>query len=238
MNDILTFFKKNIPLLAILSSVGYLVSYFYQLAFSAFYGYPEEYVMFDLVTALKSLSLFFVCIAMIASICIFISSIKLKKIIPPVVFFLTGVIFVTIFGVDDLGVIFYKNSPISLLSVISFFIIGAPFSMVLIDILDGKKLDVYAYGGFIIMASMMVFTVPTMLGKLQAYSKTEYYSLNGRSEYILLASSGDGMVFGSCVNGFTKYLFISGDKNLAVTPVGKIKDNVKVRDCFYFRNKQ
>ena len=59
MEEIKKILKSNFPLIAVLTSIGYLMSYYYQLSLANYYGYPEEYIAFDLDTLLRTFALFF-----------------------------------------------------------------------------------------------------------------------------------------------------------------------------------
>lgn len=60
MEEIKKILKSNFPLIAFLTSIGYLMSYYYQLSIAKYYGYPEEYIAFDLNNLLRTFALFFI----------------------------------------------------------------------------------------------------------------------------------------------------------------------------------
>lgn len=235
MDELKKFIKGNIPLIAALTSLGYLVSYYYQLSLASYYGYPEEYISFDLDTILRTLA-FFLLLIIIAIAPLFLLTQFLGKKWTYLVFFcILLTIYLTIFKFVNPFTFFSVHRAISIIIVLAYLTLPLSFLYILqsylSDISDNRT-------GFflIIITAIMVYIVPSFIGQISAYAKKQYFQLDQQKNYILLSSSGDKLIFGSCSKSGVKFMLKDNSSVESLTPVKDKEEIRKIRECFFYRD--
>lgn len=236
MEEIKKILKSNFPLIAVLTSIGYLMSYFYQLSLANYYGYPEEYIAFDLDTLLRTFALFFT-LALIMLTPLFltpqksISSGWLSLVFLLFLFFIYGVIF----SFANPFTFFANGKAISLPTIVGYPIIPAVTFYTLLSYFDKvrhPKLGMFA----IVLLAFAIYSIPNLIGTFSSYAKVRYFHLEKDAQYVLLSSSGGRLIFGTCNANGVSFLLKDSSSVGELIPVKTKTEGIKIRDCFFNRD--
>lgn len=235
MEDIKKILKSNLPLAAIFTSIGYLVSYYYQLSIANYYGYPEEYIVFDLDTLLRTLAYFFVLALILLSPIYLTSSLISNRWLVLVFAFVLVVVYVLVFSFVNPFAFFNDKKAINIttftgyavIPIMSFYIIASHF-----DEVKHPKSGVFV----IVICTFLLYTGPNFIGKFSSYAKSQYFHLLEDEAYVLLSSNGGRLVFGSCDGAGVKFQLKDSSSVGTLIPVKSKENNIKIRDCFFNRD--
>lgn len=235
MEELKKILKSNFPLITILTSIGYLMSYYYQLSIANYYGYPEEYVVFDLDTLLRTFAFFFL-LALVALAPMFLSSSFIGKGWLNFIFsFVLISIYLSVFSFVNPFTFFGAEKAISLTTIISYAMIPSMSFYIITSYFDDVR---HPRSGLFVMVifAFLIFTGPNYIGAFSSYAKSQYFQLAQNEKYVLLSSSGGRLVFGSCDDKGVKFLLKDSSSVEMLTPVKPKENIIKIRDCFFNRN--
>lgn len=235
MDELKNIIKSNISLITALTSLGYMVSYFYQLSVAIYYGYPEEYISFDLDTLLRTMAFFLLLALIVIAPLVLISQLLSKKWVLLLSVIIMFVIYFIIFQAVNPFSFFSIRRAISLMAVISCPLMIISCIYTYLSRLNGvrnRMIDVTLIISFV----FLIYQVPTLIGKLSSYAKENYFHLEEGKDYILLSSSGDKLIFGSCDRFGVNFILKDSSSVGVLTPIKNKDEKIKIRDCFFNRN--
>lgn len=227
--------KSNLPLIAILTSIGYLMCYYYQLSIANYYGYPEEYIAFDLNTLLKTCALFFL-LALVTLGPISLSPSHTKKLWILLIFeAVLLLIYLSVFSVVNPFSFFSNTKAISLTIIMGYAIIPVLSFYIILSYFEGVRFPKSGIS-IVITASFLIYSIPNAIGAFSSYAKSQYFQLAKNEQFILLSSSGNRLIFGSCNESGVKFLLKNDSTSEILIPVKTKEQVTKIRDCFFNRD--
>ncbi|EOI2369665.1 TPA: hypothetical protein ACK1V4_002489 [Klebsiella aerogenes] len=235
MEEIKKILKSNFPLIAFLTSIGYLMSYFYQLSIANYYGYPEEYISFDLDALLRTFALFFTIALIIIAPLSLISTKNNKGWLALIFLLFLFFIYLAVFSPVNPLTFFVGGKAISLPVIIAYAIVPVATFYTLLTYINGArypKLSVFS----IMLLAFSIYTGPNLVGTFSSYAKLKYFHLDKESQYVLLSSSGSRMIFGACDTKGVRFLLKESSTVGELIPFNTQNEGVKIRDCFFNRD--
>lgn len=234
MEEIKKIFKSNFPLIAFLTPVGYLMSYYYQLSIANYYGYPEEYIAFDLDTLLRTFAFFFT-LTLIIFVPLSLAPSKsnnswLALAFLLLLFFIYGLIF----SFANPFTFFANGKAIGLSTIIGYSIIPVVTFYIILSYFNGVKHP--KTGMFAIMLlAFSIYTIPNLVGSFSSYAKVKYFHLEKDVRYVLLSSTGGRLIFGACDTNGVSFLLKDSSSVGELVPFKTKNEGVRIRDCFFNR---
>ncbi|EOT7379622.1 hypothetical protein [Enterobacter cloacae] len=234
MEEIKKSLKGNFPLIAALSSIGYLMYYFYQLSIANYYGYPEEYIVFDLGTLLRTFAFFFI-LGLIVIAPMFLYSALIGKRWLVVIFALTlTCIYFNVFAFVNPLTFFGEGKAIKMSTLFGYVTIPILSFYIILSYFDEVRHPQSGLFVTIILA-FLIYSGPNYVGSFYSYAKPQYFLMEKNREYVLLSSIGGRMVFGSCDKSGVRFLQKDSSSEEVLIPVKSKEEIIKIRDCFYNR---
>lgn len=235
MEEIKKILKSNFPLIAFLTSIGYLMSYYYQLSIANYYGYPEEYIAFDLNNLLRTFALFFT-LSLIIFVPLSLAPSKNNNGRLVLAFLLTLIfIYGLIFSFANPFTFFAHGKAINLLTIVGYMTIPVGAFYALLSYFDGVRHP--RSGVFtIVFLAFTIYTIPNVVGSFSSYAKVNYFHLESDARYVLLSSTGGRLIFGACNADGVSFLLKDSSSVDGLTPVKTNNEGIKIRDCFFNRD--
>ncbi len=220
------------PLLAGITALGYLVIYFHQVGFSIYYGYPEDFIFFDLSTLLKSAAILYAFAILVIFPISMLGILKHKKTAYSLIILITSLIYFSVFETRNPLTFFTSNTSITLLNISLLFIL--PFSY-MHSIRQAFKKDALLIQKLllIVITGLNLVIVPSLIAKISSFKKPDYYQLKDNESFVLLSSSGGKMIFGSCNNGNKTFLLTDTSPTLTLVEISSKIEKDKIRDCYF-----
>lgn len=235
MEELKKSLKTNFPLVAILTSVGYLTSYYYQLSIANYYGYPEEYISFDLDTLLRTFAYFFaLALVVFAPMILYPSSIR-KRWLVLIFSFILILLYLIVFSAANPFTFFNNKKAIGLIAIFGYATIPVMSFYIILSYFDGNrhpKSGIFA----LVISAFLLNTGPNLIGAFSSYAKSHYFQLKQDEKYILLSSNGGRLIFGSCDASGVNFLLKDTSSVGELIPVKSRKKIETIRDCFFNRD--
>lgn len=226
---------SNLPLVAILTSVGYLVSYYYQLSIANYYGYPEEYITFDLDSLLRTFAyLFALALIIFAPMLLYFTAVSKRFMILIFAIVLVSM-YLRVFTAVNPFTFFDDKKAIGVstifgyttIPILSFYIILSYF-----DKIRHPKSGIFV----LVISAFLLNTGPKIIGAFSSYAKSQYFQMQQDEKYILLNSNGGRFIFGSCEPTGVKFLLKDASSVGELTSITSKEQTEKIRDCFFNRD--
>lgn len=228
--------SDKFPFLAGTTALGYLIAYFFQVGIALYYGYPEDFIFFDLSTLLKSIAILYTALILFVAPISLLGVFKFKKILYLVAPVLSIALYYVSFGLQNPLVFFNNTTSISYMIIISTFSLPIFYANLIINSLEGS---LQSMSRLFLMAvtALSLVTVPFFIGQVTSFKVNTYYQLKNKEDFILLSSSGGKMVFGKCINGEKEFFLSDTSPNLSLQPITSKEIRNKIRDCYFFSKK-
>lgn len=235
MEELKKALKGNFPLVAILTSVGYLVSYFYQLSIANYYGYPEEYIAFDLDVLLRTFAYFFaLALIIFAPMLLYPSSMSKGWLV--LIFGLILIsLYLRVFSAVNPFSFFNDKKAIGMTTIFGYATVPIFSFYIILSYFDDIKHP--KSGVFVLVVSAFLLnTGPNLIGSFSSYAKSQYFQLKQDEKYVLLSSNGGRMIFGSCDSSGVSFLLKDVSSVGELTSIKSKEQLNKIRDCFFNRD--
>lgn len=235
MEELKKSLKSNFPLVAILTSVGYLISYNYQLSIANYYGYPEEYIAFDLDTLLRTFAYFFALTLVIFVPMLLYSSSISKAWLVLIFAIILASIYLMVFSSVNPFTFFDDKKAIGLSAIFGYATIPIMSFYIILSYFDEIR---HPRSGLfvVVISAFLLQTGPNLIGVFSSYAKSQYFQLKENEKYILLSSNGGRLIFGSCDATGVSFLLKDSSSVGELTSIKSKEPVEKIRDCFFNRN--
>lgn len=226
------------PFLAGITALGYMIAYFFQVGIAAYYGYPEDFIFFDLSTLLKSIAIIYCILIIFIAPASLLSILNHKKWLYLIIGPLLGVIlYYCSFGMQNPFTFFNEKTAISL--IIASQTVTLPIMCAMLYFNSSRKhLSSISNLSIIAFLALTLVAAPALIGQVLSYKKDTFYQLKDKENFILLSSSGGKMVFGKCTKGEKEFLLTDTSPNLSLQIITSQETHDKIKNCFFnSRNK-